>query len=215
MDFLVLIPCCFGFFLYINFLLCPFLLQLTQYLKIPLYLKRILVLDDENINVCHWYVKQVLRAFDDQPSKHLSSLVRLFGSLPWVSCKHSLLVGSCGGFLCSLLLAASPAAPDVSGAGLWALRGRVTRSCGDECVGAAAPDSATLCQPRLYLPGSSYRIVKYRCPPVGIPVLLLLGWRGWHCPVCLEVLWLRFWAGCWESLTMLAVVLFCCGFFHF
>lgn len=93
-----------------NFLLCPFLLQFTQYLKILLYLKRILVLDDENINVCSWYVKQVLRAFDDQPSKHLSSLVRLFGSLPWVSCKHTLLVGSCGGFLCSLFLAASPAA---------------------------------------------------------------------------------------------------------
>lgn len=142
MDFLVLIPCCFGFFLYINFLLCPFLLQLTQYLKILLYLKRILVLDDENINVCHWYVKQVLRAFDDQPSKHLSSLVRLFGSLPWVSCKHTLLVGSCGGFLCSLLLAASPAAPDVSGcrAGspAWVcdteLQGRVRgSSCARQC----------------------------------------------------------------------------------
>lgn len=114
----------------------------AAHLFFPLYLKRILVLDDENINVCHWYVKQVLRAFDDQPSKHLSSLVRLFGSLPWVSCKHTLLVGSCGGFLCSLLLAASPAAPDVSGcrAGspAWAcdteLRWRVRgSSCARQC----------------------------------------------------------------------------------
>lgn len=38
--------------------------------------KKNLVLDDENINVCSWYVKQVLRAFDDQASKHLSPLVK-------------------------------------------------------------------------------------------------------------------------------------------
>lgn len=48
-------------------------------------------------SVCTWYAKQILSIFDDQPSKHLNFLAKLFWSLPRGSYKPIFLVGNCGG----------------------------------------------------------------------------------------------------------------------
>lgn len=101
-------------------------------------------------------------------------------------------------FLQHLLLFTALWAPEVSecrvGSPVWVC----DRDCGDKGVGAAVPDSATLCQPRLH--------------PLAAPTALwniaALLWAS-HCFsflfACLEMLWVRF----WPKNIWLYFILFC------